>query len=70
MKKLILILIFKDHLSGIILAGGVEYIRDVYLSITDDEEAYPYPLENIEITEFQNVLGRDGVKICYFMGIK
>jgi len=58
-------LLFKDYFGSIILASGYKNIGDVLLTVSENGEEYPYPIENIKFTEFKNVLGHDGVVISY-----
>ena len=59
------ILIFKDSAEILMFAGGMNSISEIFW-YTD--EPYLYPVENIEITEYKNVLGHNGIVISYLDG--
>jgi PAS domain-containing protein len=60
-------LLFKDSSGKIIFAGGKGAVNDVLYYITQDDW-YAYPLENIQIEEFQNVLSHNGVILSFLAG--
>jgi hypothetical protein len=61
-------LIFKTYDGCILFAGGTDLYFEIFGYINESGEEYLYPLENIKIDEFQNVLGHDGIIISYNNG--
>lgn len=68
-------LVFKNHFGNILCANGYEDIlgedsgyQDIIYSVDNWDEPYHYPLETIEVAEFQNVLGYNGITFSFTAG--
>lgn len=68
-------LVFKNHFGNILCANGYEGMlgehsdyQDIIYSINNWEEPYQYPIETIEVAEFQNVLGYNGITFSFTAG--